>query len=63
MNGPAFHTGQAIRALLVAARRLKADRYGDAAKFGAEFLLRERITRKGIHIGACSSRWSRTTTR
>ncbi len=44
MNGPAFHTGQAIRALLVAARRLTDDRYVDSAKLGAEFLLRERIT-------------------
>ena len=44
MNGPAFHTGQAMRALLVAARRLDAQRYADAAHSGAEFLLRERIT-------------------
>lgn len=47
MNGPAFHTGQAIRALLVAANRLDEDRYRDAARNGAEFLLRERVTDDG----------------
>ena len=47
INGPAFHTGQAIRALLVAARRTGDRRFRDAAVLGGEFLLRERISEVG----------------
>ena len=47
INGPAFHTGQAIRALLVAARRLRSERLEDAARLGASFLLREQISEEG----------------
>jgi hypothetical protein len=43
INGPAFHTGQAIRSLLVAFRRTGRDRYQQAAVLGGEFLLREVI--------------------
>lgn len=46
-NGPVFHTGQAIRAFLVARRRLGDDRYLAAAVRAGEFLLRERIDGPG----------------
>ena len=42
-NGPVFHSGQAIRALLVARRRLADPSYLAAAVAAGEFLLRERI--------------------
>jgi uncharacterized protein YyaL (SSP411 family) len=47
INGPVFHTGQAIRALLVARRRLADDSYLDAAVRAGGFLLRERIDEPG----------------
>ena len=43
MNGPTWHAGQAIRALLVAERRLREPRYRTAALAAAEFMLRERL--------------------
>lgn len=46
-NGPIFHSGQAIRAFLVAWRRLGDDRYLDAAVAAGAFLLRERIDEDG----------------
>jgi len=47
LNGPAFHTGQAIRALLVAERRLANTTFGEAATRGGAFLMRERIDDPG----------------
>ena len=47
INGPVFHTGQAIRALLVAEARTDDARYREAALIGGEFLLRERIDEAG----------------
>ncbi|CAA9560264.1 MAG: hypothetical protein AVDCRST_MAG73-3638 [uncultured Thermomicrobiales bacterium] len=47
VNGPAFHTGQAVRALLVAAGRTGDTRYREAAIRGGAFLLRERIDEAG----------------
>lgn len=47
INGPVFHTGQAVRALLVAYRRTGDARYRDSALLGGEFLLRERIGEPG----------------
>ena len=41
LNGPVWHTGQAIRAMLVAERRLGDDRYREAAVRGGAFILRE----------------------
>lgn len=41
LNGPVWHTGQAIRAMLVAGRRLGDDRYREAAVRSGEFMLRE----------------------
>ena len=46
-NGPVFHTGQAIRAFLVARRRLGDESYLDAALTAGQFLLRERIDEPG----------------
>lgn len=43
INGPVFHTGQAIRSLLVAHKRTGNPRYRQAALTGGEFLLRETI--------------------
>jgi rhamnogalacturonyl hydrolase YesR len=47
VNGPCFHTGQAVRALLVAERRTGEVHYRDAAIRGGAFLLRERIADEG----------------
>jgi len=47
LNGPCFHTGQAIRALLVAARRTGDERYRADALRGGAFLFRERIDEMG----------------
>ncbi|CAA9573246.1 MAG: hypothetical protein AVDCRST_MAG18-2234 [uncultured Thermomicrobiales bacterium] len=44
INGPTWHAGQAIRALLVAERRLGDPRYREAALAAGEFMLRERLT-------------------
>src|SRR3712207_6684015 len=44
VNGPTWHAGQAIIALLVAERRLGDARYRDAALAAGEFVLRERLT-------------------
>lgn len=43
MNGPTWHAGQAIRAMLVAERRLNDGRFRAAALAAAEFMLRERL--------------------
>lgn len=43
MNGPTWHAGQAIRALLVAERRLDDGRFREAAVAAAGFMLRERL--------------------
>ncbi len=43
IDGPCFHTGQAVRSLLVAERRTGDSRYRRGALAGGEFLLRERI--------------------
>lgn len=43
INGPTWHAGQAIRALLVAERRLGDERCHAAAVAAAEFMLRERL--------------------
>lgn len=43
MNGPVWHAGQAIRALLVAERRLGEPRFRAAALAAGDFLLRERL--------------------
>ena len=43
MNGPTWHAGQAIRAMLVAERRLGDPRYRAAALAAADFMLRERL--------------------
>ena len=47
LNGPCFHTGQAVRSLLVAERRTGDARYRRGALAGGEFLLRERIDEAG----------------
>src|SRR6476620_4525440 len=44
VNGPTWHAGQAIIAILVAERRLGAARYRNAALAAGEFVLRERLT-------------------
>lgn len=43
INGPTWHAGQAIRALLVAERRLGDGRFRPAALAAGEFMLRERL--------------------
>src|SRR5687768_13847138 len=43
MNGPTWHAGQAIRALVVAERRLSDGRFREAALAAGEFMLRERL--------------------
>lgn len=47
INGPVFHTGQAVRSLLVAYRRTGDTRYLDGALLGGEFLLGQRIDEPG----------------
>jgi hypothetical protein len=44
VNGPTWHAGQAIIAILVAERRLGEARYRDAALAAGAFVLRERLT-------------------
>lgn len=44
VNGPTWHAGQAIRAILVAGRRTGDARYRAAALAAGEFMLRERLT-------------------
>lgn len=43
VNGPTWHAGQAIRAMLVAERRLGDARFRAAALAAGEFMLRERL--------------------
>ncbi len=47
LNGPAFHTGQAIRSLLVAWRQFEDPRYLAAARLAGSFLNREVIDESG----------------
>lgn len=47
VNGPVFHSGQAIRALMTANRRTGDHRFMESALLAGEFLMRERIDEPG----------------
>ena len=56
VNGPVFHSGQAIRALMTANRRTGVHRFKESALLAGEFLMRERIDEPGHpHIGLLKS--------
>ncbi|MBI4027495.1 MAG: hypothetical protein HY360_21090 [Verrucomicrobia bacterium] len=44
---PVWHTGQAVKALLMAARLLRDERYRAAARLGADFILGQQVWQKG----------------
>jgi len=47
INGPVFHSGQAIRALMTSYRRSGDERFKDSAVLAGDFLMRERIEEPG----------------